>query len=73
MKKTTLYLPDDLKAELARMAAETGRSEAQLIREGIRLAVSRSTPPQPRSGIFDSGDPALSTRVDELLQGFGTK
>ncbi len=27
MVKTTLYLPDDLKQELERLAAETGRSE----------------------------------------------
>ena len=40
MCKTTVYLPDDLKAELKRVAAETGRSQADLIREGIRLAVA---------------------------------
>lgn len=70
--KTTVYLPDDLKAELQRTAAETGRSEADLIREGIRLAVAQRTPPRPRSGIFASGDPDLCQRVDEILRkGFG--
>ncbi len=72
MQKTTVYLPEDLRAELDRMAAETGRSEADLIREGIRLAVERHTPETPRSGIFASGDTRLSERVDELLEkGFG--
>ncbi len=72
MYKTTVYLPDDLKAELERTAAETRRSEADIIREGIRLAIAQHLPPAPRSGIFD-GDPELSERVDELLTGFGRR
>ena len=75
MQKTTLYLlylPDDLKARLARTAAETGRSEAELIREGIRLTLAQHEPPAPRAGIFASGRPDLSEQVDELLAaGFG--
>jgi Arc/MetJ-type ribon-helix-helix transcriptional regulator len=72
MQKTTVYLPDDMKADLERLAAESGRTEADLIREGIRLALSQRTPPTPRSGIFASGDPRLSQRVDEMLShGFG--
>jgi predicted transcriptional regulator len=72
MQKTTLYLPDDLKARLARTAAETGRSEAELIREGIRLALAQQEPPAARAGIFASGRLDLSERVDNLLAaGFG--
>lgn len=71
MQKTTVYLPDELKAELARTAMETRRSEAEIIREGIRLAVAQHQPPAPGFAIFDSGDPGLSERVDELLKGFG--
>lgn len=67
------FLSDDLKAKLQRLAAETGRGEADPIREGIRLALAERLPPPPRSGIFDSGDPSLSERVDELLQGFGER
>jgi len=73
MYKTTVYLPDDLKTELKHLAAETGRSEAELIREGIRLAIAQHLPPAPHAGIFDSGDPCLSERVDELLHGFGKR
>jgi len=74
MHRTTIYVPDDMKAELARVAAETGRTEADLIRLGIRLALAQRTPPAPRSGIFDSGQPHLSERVDELLSGgFGRR
>ena len=71
MHKTTVYLPDNLKLELERTAAETRRSEADLIREGIQLAIEQYLPPAPHSGIFDSGDPSLAERVDELLRGFG--
>ena len=71
--KTTLYLPDDVKAELERLAAETGRSEADLIREGVRLVLARRSPPSPRAGVFASGQPDLSERVDELLEGFGER
>ncbi len=70
--RTTVYIPDDVKAELEKAAAETGRTEADLIREGIRLALARVNPPAPRSGIFASGDPHLSERVDQILDdGFG--
>ena len=72
MQKTTVYLPDELKAELERMAEETGRSEAELIREGVQQVVKQRTPLPPRSGIFNSGIPDLGSRVDEVLaKGFG--
>jgi Arc/MetJ-type ribon-helix-helix transcriptional regulator len=71
MQKTTVYLPDDLKSDLERTAVATGRSSAELIRAGIRLAIAQETPPAPRSGIFQSNDPSLSERVDELLADFG--
>lgn len=69
--RTVIELPEDLKAELERVAAETGRSEAEIICEGIRLAIAQLSPPAPHAGIFDSGDPYLAEKVDELLEGFG--
>ena len=73
MRKTTLYLPDDLKAELELTAAETGESEAAIIREGIRLALMRRAPPAPTIPLFTSDDPHLAERVDEYLAGFGER
>jgi hypothetical protein len=73
MVKTTVYLPDELKAALERAAAETGRSEADLIREGIRLAVERQRPGPPTIGIQVSADPTFAERVDEHLAGFGAR
>lgn len=71
MKKTTLYLPDELKCEIERVSRETGKSEADLIRASIRDGLPRQLPPTPIGGLFDSGGQCLSERVDELLRGFG--
>jgi metal-responsive CopG/Arc/MetJ family transcriptional regulator len=73
MTKTTVYLPDDLKQALARVAAASGRSEAELIREAIGTLVSRSARPRPRGALFASGDSTLSERSDAALAGFGTR
>lgn len=73
MRKTTVYLPDDLKAELERTATETGYSEAELIREGVRWAVARRIPPPPTIPIFVSDDPHFAEHVDEHLAGFGER
>ncbi len=71
MIRTTVYLPEDLKTSLQRVARAAGRSEAQLIREGVREVVVRYSSRGPTIPLFKSGDPTLSQRVDELLKGFG--
>ena len=71
MIRTTVYLPENLKAALERVARSAGRSEAQLIREGVRDVVVRYSSRGPRIPLFQSGDRTLSERVDELLEGFG--
>jgi len=70
MKRTTIYLPEDLKGSLARAAHEDGRTEADLIREGIETFL-RSRRPEPRVPLFTSGKPDLAENVDKLLAGFG--
>lgn len=71
MKKTTVYLPDDLKAALEKTAAAQGRSEADLIREAVRELTRRAEPPRPRLPLFTGEDPTLARRFDEELRGFG--
>jgi Arc/MetJ-type ribon-helix-helix transcriptional regulator len=73
MRKTTVYLPEPLKAQLAHAAASSGRSEADLIREGIRLVSAEAGTAKPRVPLFDSGQTDLADRVDELLAGFGER
>ena len=71
MKKTTVYLPDDLKAALKRVAHARRRSEAELIREAVRDLVRNSERPRPRLPLFSSDDPTLARRFEEELRGFG--
>jgi Arc/MetJ-type ribon-helix-helix transcriptional regulator len=74
MKKTTLYLPEELKADLERAAEAVGKSEAELIREAIRAMLEGRRPPRPALPLFESGDPTLAERVDEELKaGFGER
>jgi Arc/MetJ-type ribon-helix-helix transcriptional regulator len=72
MRKTTVYLPDELSAALKRAAAESGRSESELIREGIATVVEATQAPRPRIPLFAPRDGTLAERADELLaEGFG--
>ena len=73
MQKTTVYLPDELKAALERVAAETGLSEAELIRVGVRLALERHGPPAPTIPIYVSEDPHFAEEADAHLAGFGRR
>jgi hypothetical protein len=40
MIKTTVYLSEDEAAELRRVAVATGKSQSELIREGVRRVVA---------------------------------
>jgi hypothetical protein len=73
MYKTTVYLPEELKHSLRQMAATTGRSEAELIREAVAIQVRGAALPRPRGHLFESGDVSLSENVDEALVGFGDR
>ena len=64
-----MYLPDQLKAQLKRVARQRGVSEATVIRDAISAAVADSRP-RPRGGLF-AGTTPIADRADELLAGFG--
>jgi len=73
MRRTTLYLPDELKAALERTAAAQGTSEAEVVRGALLAATIDQAPPKPRIPLFDSGDATLAERVDEeLAAGLGS-
>ena len=59
MKKSSLYLPDRLKASLAARAALTGKSEAELIRGAIETMLSVATP----TSTTTRPDPAIPGRL----------
>ncbi|HSU82632.1 MAG TPA: CopG family transcriptional regulator [Thermoanaerobaculia bacterium] len=73
MTKAVVHLPEDLKADLERVARDEGRSEEELILEGVRRVVDIHRSPAPRVPLFSSGDPTLAERADELLKGFGER
>ena len=72
VKEKTVYLPDDVSADLERLAEAEGRSESELVREGLRYVMELHAPAeQPPIPLFMSDDPTLAERVDDLLRGFG--
>ena len=66
-----MYLPDDLKAAVKRVAKQRGLSEAEVIRDSIRAGVGGDRP-RPRGALYSGRDP-IADRVDELLEGFGDR
>jgi len=73
MEKTTVYLTERQKRALERAATAAGRSEADLIREGVDVVTARHQAAEPVIPLFESGQPDLAERVDEALAGFGER
>jgi predicted transcriptional regulator len=73
MEKTTVYLSAEQKRALARAARAEGRSEAELIREGIAAVTARHRVAEPTLPLFESGLLDLAERVDDYLAGFGER
>ncbi len=76
LKRTTVYLEDEDLRALKDTASRKGISEAELIREGVRLAIAQNRTWDEPAGlpVFDSGDPAFAENSDSLLRdsGFGS-
>jgi Arc/MetJ-type ribon-helix-helix transcriptional regulator len=71
MKKTTVYLPPELKRALKRVAAERRCSEAELLREAVSRLTGEAEAPVPRLPLFRSAGPSIAEDVDRALEGFG--
>jgi Arc/MetJ-type ribon-helix-helix transcriptional regulator len=73
MKKTTIYLPDELKKRIEKVARSTGKAEAEVIREAISAATRDAGAPAPRIPLMERGlgDPTIAENVDALLESFG--
>lgn len=74
MKRTTVYLSDDLKLRLEQAAKQDRCTEAAIVREALDEALKRREV-SPTVPLFAEGwgDPTLAERVNELLAdtGFG--
>jgi hypothetical protein len=68
MRKTTVYLPDDLKARLEQTAQAEQRSEATVIRDALESYVGQTT--SPTLPLFEA-EPIED--FDEALRGFGAR
>jgi hypothetical protein len=73
MEKTTVYLPGALKRALEQTARLEGRSEAELIREGVEHVTGRLAVREPTAPLFSSDNPDYATRMDEYMEGFGER
>jgi hypothetical protein len=71
VNKTTVYLPPDLRAAIKHTARQRGISEAEVIRDSIRVAVGAERP-RPRGGLFASGAP-IARQAEDHLPGFGER
>lgn len=75
MRKTSVYLSEELAERLARLARETGRSQADV----LRAAVAAYQPPPSSDRVFaidgcvtGDGSSVADIDEDELLRGFGS-
>jgi metal-responsive CopG/Arc/MetJ family transcriptional regulator len=67
MTRTTISLPEELLRKLKILAAETGVSMAELIRQTMEHRVGATKQPRPKSiGVIDSGESDLSERAGDM-------
>jgi hypothetical protein len=73
VKRTTIYLPEELKRRLERAARAESRTEADIIREALAEALGARTPPRPHLPVFapTGRESDWAERADEHLEGFG--
>jgi hypothetical protein len=68
LKKTSIYLDEELDQALARRAAEDGITKAELIRRQLETAVARPRRPRISVGLFNSGLGDLARNHDRYLR-----
>jgi Arc/MetJ-type ribon-helix-helix transcriptional regulator len=73
MVKTTVYLPDELKDALKRLAEQRQCSEADLLREAVARLTGEAEAPAPRLPLFRSTGPSIAEDIDRALEGFGAR
>ena len=70
VKRTTVYLPDEMKDAIEREAARRGTTEAAVIRGAVTGLLERSEPPVPQLPVFPEGfGEDIAGRVNQLLAG----
>lgn len=74
MRKTSVYLSDEQAERLARLAADEGRSQADIVRDAID-SYRPAAPKERRLSLVGcaegDGTPFTQETADELMKGFG--
>ncbi len=68
MKKTSVYLEEDVDQALAALAAQEGLTKAELIRRQLRAAVARPSRPRISIGVFSADAPEWAEDLDHELR-----
>ncbi len=69
MVKTTVYLPDHEVAALRRLSTQTGRSQAEIIRQAVAAVTARAAPREFLSFGAGRGDGTpVARHADEILR-----
>jgi hypothetical protein len=72
VKRTTIYLPDEMKTAIEREAARLGVTEAEVIRRSVGEHLETRMVRKLNLPLFPEGfGEDLAGRVDELLEGMG--
>jgi len=72
VKRTTIYLPDEMKSAIEREAARLGVTEAEVIRGALSEQLGRGKQRNLNLPLFPEGlGFDLAGRVDEFMEGFG--
>lgn len=74
MTKTTVYLPEELKAALSREAERTHTSEAEVIRTALeRLLAVGPSRPKPSFGQVSGPSLTVEEMDEAFAEGFGIR
>lgn len=68
LKKTSVYLDEEIDQALAALAAQEGLTKAEFIRRQLRAAVARPSRPRISIGVFNVGAPAWADDLDDELR-----
>lgn len=72
VKRTTVYLPDEMKTGIEREAVRRGVTEAEVIRDAVWSTLQdRANRSQITPAIAEGIGEEIGTRVDELLDRLG--
>ena len=68
MVRTTVYLDQEVALALRQLAAQRGRSQAELIRDALAKYTARAVRPMPVGiGKYRSGEPDVAQRAKDIL------